>query len=425
MRSEFLHAAAIAALASVIAIPVAQRAQAQTYQVLYDFSNGADGGLPLAGVVQDARGNLYGTAYEGGGTGCLGNRGCGVVFKVDPSGKETVLYSFQGGSDGVYPEAGLIRDADGNFYGTTYAGGTSSGAFTAGYGTIFELSKSGKETVLYRFKGGSDGAYPSAPVIRDAKGNLYGTTLSGGNPACYSGCGTVFKLSRSGKETVLYRFGANDTDGLVPAGGLIQDNAGNLYGTTQFGGTGRYECTGDYEDWGCGTVFRIDRNLKEAALYRFCPGLCSDGANPSGGVIRDADGNLYGTTTWGGAYGGGTVFMLNKEGESVLYSLGAQNGDGFLPAGGVTRDAQGNLYSMTTYGGGGPCRGPLNGCGTVFKVDSSGNETVLHAFQGQSDGYYPTGSLALGVKGTLYGTTSAFDGGKCLGDCGTVFKLTP
>ena len=256
--------------------------------MLYSFT-GSDGSEPFAGLIADSSGNLYGTTQSGGASG-----GHGVVFKLSPSGTETVLHTFTGGSDGGIPRAGLIADTGGNLYGTTAGGGASNA------GTVFKLSPSGTETVLYSFTG-SDGSGPFAGLIADSSGNLYGTTQSGG---ASGGHGVVFKLSPGGTETVLYSF-TGGSDGGTPRAGLIADSSGNLYGTTQFGGPG---CGGV----GCGVVFKLSPSGTETVLYSFTG---SDGSGPFPGLIADSSGNLYGTTLSGGASGGhGVVFKLTGAG---------------------------------------------------------------------------------------------------------------
>jgi uncharacterized repeat protein (TIGR03803 family) len=253
--------------------------------VLYSFTGGTDGAYPTGGVVRDAAGNLYGTTVDGGaGFECY--YGCGTVFALDATGKETVLHSFAGGTDGASPAAGLVGDSLGNVYGTTYYGGnlTCNKSENYGCGTVFKVTKSGKETPLYIFAGGTDGAYPYAGLLRDAKGNLFGTTSEGGDLNCAPpyGCGTVFKLNQAGKLTVLHSF-TGGADGAVPNGGLIRDAAGNLYGAS--GG-------------GNGQVFKLTKAGKLIVLYTFAGG--ADGAGPNGGLVRDSAGNLYGTTMGGG-----------------------------------------------------------------------------------------------------------------------------
>jgi len=347
-------------------ILAAQSAQAQTYKVLHTFTGGKDGGIPNA-VIQDAEGNLYGTTSAGG------DYGYGTVFKLSKTGKVTVLYKFKGGADGGYPDAGVIPDATGDLYGTTAGGGAA--ACPGGCGTVFKLSKIGKETVLHSFTGGADGAFPNA-VIQDAKGDLYGTAEGGGDTACFGGCGTVFKLSKTGKETVLYSF-KGGADGENPSAGVIQDAKGNLYGTTLYdGGRG---CQG----FGCGVVFKLDTAGKETVLHNFKGG--ADGEYPLAGVIREAKGNLYGTTFEGGAAGYGTVFKLSGTGkETVLYSF-TGGADGGNPYAGVIQDAKGNFYTTTSAGG-------ASGGGTVFKLSRTGKGTALYSFTGGTDG----GSRSLG-----------------------------
>ena len=264
--------------------------------VLYSFCpnypNCSDGFDPSAGLVVDAKGNLYGTTYAGGADSL------GTVFEVAPDGTQTVLYSFKGGNDGADPNAAVIADAKGNFYGTTYGGGTS------GQGTVFELAANGTESVLYSFKGGSDGANPFASLILDANGNLYGTTYSGGN----SSHGTVFKLAPDGTETVLYAF-AGGSDGTSPDSSLTADERGNLYGTTLYGGN-TADCSGN----GCGTVFKLAPDGTKTILHAFAG---SDGAQPNASFVAGRRGELISTTYNGGNTGcGGTgcgvIYKIRK-----------------------------------------------------------------------------------------------------------------
>jgi uncharacterized repeat protein (TIGR03803 family) len=252
--------------------------------VLHSF-NGSDWSVPLAGLILDSTGNLYGTTYVGG------TYNNGTVFKLDTSGNETVLYSFTGRSDGGGPYAGsLITDAVGNLYGTSSFGG----AYTLG--TVFKLDTFGHEAVLHSFNGG-DGWAPYGGLVMDAAGNLYGTTgLGGGSTYCSNGCGTVFELDSSGNETVLHSFTGSGGDGFIPLAGLIRDRRGNLYGTTAGGGAN-----------GGGIVFKLDGSGRETVLHSF-PG--NDLAYSNGGLLMDKAGNIYGTTFWGGDSGDGTVFKI-------------------------------------------------------------------------------------------------------------------
>jgi uncharacterized repeat protein (TIGR03803 family) len=310
----------------------------------------------------------------------------------------TVVHSFNG-SDGANPLAGFTINARGNLYGTTNAGGTS------GAGTVFMVTHYGTEVVLYSFAGGTDGANPQGSLIMDSAGNLYGTTNTGGT----TGVGTVFKVTRKRKKITLYNF-AGQSDGASPEAALATDAAGNLYGTTTAGGAN-----------GNGTVFRLapkkkGRKWRERVLYSFGSG--TDGAIPVAGVTFDATGNLYGTTSAGGTYGYGTVFQLkrSKSGwtENILYNF--QGGDdGDVPYAGVIVDKSGNLYGGTTGGGTGAG-------GTIFELTpSNGNWTftVLYNIPGWSLSG-PFRNLMMDASGNLYGTTHC-DGTYSKG---TVYKLT-
>lgn len=390
------QAANMLAFTLVLAFSVTQAASAQTFRLLYQFKSGNDGSNPFASLILDPKGNLYGT------TTIDGAHSYGTVFKVSPTGKETVLHSFTGtGGDGAYPVGPLVRDSAGNVYGTTELGGVFGGACGAsGCGTVFKVNPAGTETVLYRFTGtGGDGINPWQGLVRDSAGNLYGTTEVGG---AY-GAGTVSKLDPAGKESVLYSFNSSGGDGVFPLdGSLLRDSAGNLYGTTFSGGS-----------QGGGTVFKLDSRGNETILYNFSPGT-GDGLEPSGTLTRDIAGNLYGATLWGGTFDFGTVFKVDTTGTAtVLHSFSATGGDGAHPGGGLVRDRAGNLYGTTNSGG-------SSYFGTVFKLDPSGTETILHTFSG-TDGRVPILGLVRDSKGNLYGTTQY--GGKYGG--GVVFKVTP
>jgi uncharacterized repeat protein (TIGR03803 family) len=383
---------------------------------------------------------------------------------------ESVLYNFcsQGGvycTDGIQPSAGLIEDASGNLYGTTKGGGSTNSSDcnvgSCGYGTVFKLTPGGSgytKTVLYNFCSQTyctDGASPYAGLIEDASRNLYGTTYNGGA----NGGGTVFKLTPSGNgytESVLYDFcsqsqgSAACTDGVNPYAGLIEDASGNLYGTTNLGGTGVPLVNGGYA---YGTVFMLapsGSGYNYTVLYNFCPpsstAFCTDGAAPNAALIEDASGNLYGTTALGGtgtqnciALGCGTVYKLSPNGsgyvETVLYSFCSQGGsnctDGAYPYCAVLiEDSSSNLYGTTSTGGVNSCDTP--GCGTVFKLapngDGSYTESVLHSFD-YTDGDNPDAGLIEDGSGNLYGTTSSGGSGlswECAGcSSGTVFELSP
>jgi uncharacterized repeat protein (TIGR03803 family) len=387
------------ALASVLIMAFAHGVCAAE-KVFHTFRGGSDGAYPESVLIIDASGSFYGTTNAGGGgTGCQnGDLGCGTVFRLNSDGSESVLYAFNGGGDGAIPTAGLIEDLAGNLYGTTAGGGT------ANLGTIFRLTPNNVETVLYSFQGGSDGASPNG-LIGDGAGNFYGTTGAGGS----NGLGTVFEIVAGGNEKVLYAF-QGGSDGSEPGAGLIRDSSGNLYGTTGLGGGG----TGcDDGDLGCGVVFKLAPDGTETVLYAFQGG--NDGAFPEASLIRDGAGNFYGTTVGGGPDNRGTIFRLTPGGtETVLYAFkGTRDGDS--PEAGLVMDDNGNLYGSTSNGGRG-CGG--SGCGTAFEVSSMGHEKILYAFH-SGRGRFPGAALLLGPHGDLYGTT--LEGGKA--NQGVVFKL--
>jgi uncharacterized repeat protein (TIGR03803 family) len=287
-----------------------------------------------------------------------------------------------------------MRDEAGTFYGTTFIGQSDTGF---GYGVVYSVDADGEANVLHNFTGGADGGDPYGGVIADGKGNLFGTASGGGG----SNAGVVFEIDRSGHETVLYSF-SGGADGGGPLGRLLRDPAGNLYGTTNGGGAA-----------GAGMVFKLDPTGHETVLYSFTGN--SDGAYPLAGLVRDPAGNLYGTTVAGGASGAGVVFELDMAGrESVLHSFtgGSDGGSPLWVT--LARDAAGNLYGTTTGGG-------AANAGVVFKLDPAGNETVLHDFTGGDDGGTPEAGVILGKGGRLVGTT-AF-GGRA--NVGVVFEITP
>jgi uncharacterized repeat protein (TIGR03803 family) len=391
-------------------------AQTETLPWSFSYSNG-DGANPWGNyLISDSKGNLYGVTEFGG------SNNTGMIFELSPnmSGgyNESILYQFNyvGSGDGALPYGGMVLDKRGNLYGTTYTGGVN------GTGTVWELMYSNKkyaEKVLHSFGpvGGLDGKYPLAGLAIDTMNHLYGTTYYGGAHLFY---GTVFKLSRTAghwKETIVHSF-SNNGDGYYPYGGVMLDSLGNLYGTTSLGGS---------RDGG--TVYELKKAGKgwtESLLYSFCSASsCNDGVKPYFvNLVTGNAGNIYGTTVGGGLHQGGVVFELSpgKSGgysESVLYAFCAQNGcsDGTLPSGGVVFDAEGNLYGTTAYGG--------SGGGVVYELSpTSGGgwtETVIHSFTGATDGAYPSGNLLLDALGSAYGMGEI--GG--LYGFGVVFEVTP
>jgi len=306
---------------------------------------------------------------------------------------ETALYVFGSQSgDGRWPGAGVIFDQNGNLYGTTSEGGASD------WGSVYELTADGREKVLYSFgRRNKDGQYPFASLVFDKEGNLYGTTSVGGAHLN----GTVFEITAAGKEKVLHSF--HKSDGSTPVAGVIFDQNGNLYGTTTRGGA-----------HGGGTVFEITAAGKEKVLHSF-GSQSGDGFLPYAGLVFDGNGNLYGTTTQGGAHGNGTVFEITAAGtEKVLHSFDPRAGDGYNPGAGLIFDNEDNLYGTTSQGG------PY-GYGTVFEITAAGTEEVLYSFGSQSgDGSNPEADLVFDQNGNLYGTT--YVGGAY--DLGTVYELT-
>ena len=391
-------------MALVAAITPITAAQAQTYTVLHAFTSHPDGDTPLAGVTLDNAGNIYGTA-SGGGNG--GNHQKGTVWKIGGNGVFSVLYTFHGGI-GEFPDTSLLLDGKGNLYGTTPGGGHF------GAGSVYSVSPDDQVKEMYPFKGAI------GPVGRLAldrhRGILYGSTQSGGMGKCNAGCGTVWQLAPRHRFTFLHKFrGAQD--GASPASGVVRDAAGNLYGVTLGGGTVTQQCPG-----GCGTVFKINKTGKKSTLYKFQGG--NDGIQPAGAdLVLDANGNIYGTTVVGGGGGCsgpppgcGTVFKVSPSGqETVLYSF--QNGsDGAFPSGGVVLDGNGGLYGTADFGF------------SIFHLDANGKETILYTQTDCTNGCNFSGDLAIDPAGALYGTTRVGGDLSCQvfgNGCGVVFKLVP
>jgi len=424
------------------------QAQTYSYSLLYSFTGPPDGAAPSGGVP-DAQGNLYGTTGYGGDSACYPPYGCGTVFKLDTTGKETVLYSFTGtGGDGEGPNGGLVLDAKGNLYGTTEYGGDLSCNAPDGCGTVFKFdTTTGKETVLYSFTGSPDASQPHGGLVEDAQGNLYGTAPDTGA----DGYGAVYKVNTADKETVLYSF-TGGADGGNPTEKLVRDAQGNLYGTTFDNNNGAYGGTvfelSPEPGGGCPSGSNVGTGWCETVLHSFTG---TGGGSPQGDLIRDTQGNLYGTTKFGGDLtcdapnGCGTVFKLAPPvapsvtwTETVLYTWPYSSPYG--ATGGLSlRDAKGNLYGIAGAGGDLACNAP-NGCGTVFKLAPPASlsglwtETALYTFTNEADGYGP-GGLILDAQGDLYGgtvaggdlacTTGPVGKGATLVGCGTVFKLTP
>jgi uncharacterized repeat protein (TIGR03803 family) len=401
-----------------VAVGQAGKEPAVKEKVLHSFGSGTDGLYPFAAVILDSSGNLWGTTWEGGTGPC--NGGCGIAFELTPGSKgqwtENILYNFQGRpSDAGKPSASLILDAQGNLYGTARYGGPTS--CPKACGAVFELSQSNgtwTETLLHVFTGGKDGENPYAELIADKSGNLYSTTYGGGT----HGKGTVFELSPSNgtwTKTVLYNFKGSDGNG--PLAGLIFDSTGNLYGTTGRGGASDH-----------GVVFELTPSTKgwsETVLYSFA-GAPADGDEPSADLIMDGTGNIYSTTRAGGAgtacrNGCGTVFeLISSNGtwtESVLYSFSGKP-DGATPFAGLIFDQSGNLYGTTDTGG-------EKNDGVIFELTPSNGtwtESTVYSFRGwPRDGARSYANLISDGQGGFYGAT-IFGGAN---DPGVIFQFTP
>jgi uncharacterized repeat protein (TIGR03803 family) len=423
-----LRAASGLALA-VLFVAAAGAAQAQTYQVIHNFVGGIDGSEPTYGITIDAAGNLYGTTFDG-------DAGTGTAYKVSHKSTGwslTSLYIFAITGNGVIPYSTLVIGADGKLYGTTGFGGVGScmAYGHSGCGTVFSLQVPitlchsaycpWTEVPLYKFTGHSDGSNPyGATLVFDRAGNLYGTTYGGGGGSCPSGCGLVFKLTPSGGggwTESVLYTFTGGSDGASPWSGVTIDPAGNLYGTTSAGGAGN------------GTVYQLSPSgggYTEKTLHAFQ--RTTDGGNPYSGLIFDHSGNLYGATQYGGANGGGTVFEMTPSGGgwnfNVLYAF-AGSGGGLAkgPVGNLVMDSAGNIFGSTLGDG-------AYSFGAIFKLTNSGSGwtyTSLHDFTNGLDGGSPRSNVVFDAAGNMYGTASTGGTGNpttCVGDCGVVWQIT-
>lgn len=404
--------AAAAIMVAIFAMPCA----AQSFSVIHGFT-GSDGSLPTVGLIADQAGNLYGTTQQGGSRNCT--FGCGTVFKMTHQGSGWILkplYTFTGGTDGAAPNGRVAFGPDGSLYGTTTGGGPYQ------FGVVFRLQPPittcrtvlcpWTETVLYSFTGLSDGALPEGDLVFDQAGNLYGTADGGGNGngGCYSGCGVVYELTPSHGSwnySLLYSFNGS-SDGGEPPDGVILDASGNLYGTTTVGGS-----------YDLGTVYELTYNgsgWTENVLHSFAGGS-DDGKFPEAGLTFDTHGDLFGVTVSGGVHGPGTVFELQPGNGgwsySILYDIGLYGGQ---PIANLLIDNAGNLYG-TLYSGG------TYGRGAVFELQNlagSWNYITLHDLA-DDEGAYPSGSLIFDGQHNLY-STSSYDGP---GGHGSVWEITP
>jgi hypothetical protein len=428
-----------------------ERTNSAAEKILYSFQDGSDGAVPMAGLMADEDGNLYGTADNSGGAGECSVH-CGTVFELSPPAtqggrwKFAVLYSFKGGKDGGLSAGNLFFGPDGSLFGTTVVGGAH--LKYNGKGVVFQLKPSGShwsEKVLHRFGRGIDGTNPHGGVVADPQGNLYGTTTLGGPGNCLGGCGNVYELSPPAQpggiwtETILHSF-AGGSDGSWPAAGLAIDRAGRLYGTTEFGGFSSTFCGS-----GCGTVFELSPPVSAnpwtyAVIHRFVPGSAGDGALPLDPLTFDASGDLYGTTLEGRPRSlgyGGIAFELKPPPSSgqpwkevVLYDFPQYQNDAAYSHAGLIFDHAGNLYGTSQVGG-----SPKN-VGTAFKlVPPSGSKRVwtdliLYRFtRAKHAAIYPSTNLTFGAAHLLYGTTPEGGTGPCIFNrnmgCGTIFEVKP
>jgi uncharacterized repeat protein (TIGR03803 family) len=388
----------------------------QTLKTLVSFT-GANGDIPSSGLVQGTDGNFYGATGSGGASGF------GTIFSMTAAGSLSTLHSFNF-KDGAAPSASLVEGNDGIFYGTSSAGGTHK------QGSVFRITSTGTLTPLYSFckkTGCADGSFPEASLVQGSDGNFYGTTYSGGGSNCAAGCGIIFKITATGKMTRLHYFCAQPgcPDGSGPMAGLVLASDENFYGTTSVGGSG-----GNCGDSGCGTVFRITPTGSLTTVHSF---NLTDGAVPEGVLVQGKDGNLYGTTFYGGvntacgsSAGCGTAFKMTLAGQlSTIYSFCGQTdcSDGTFPRAGLVQGTDGNFYGTTVQGGN------KNYGGTAFELTGAGQLTKLYLFcskQNCTDGYQPYAGLIQAKSGLLYGTTSYGASTKCgvSAGCGTVFSLT-
>lgn len=397
------HATAVVfvVISALLVVSFSQPAQSQTYRVIHVFTEqGSDGATPYGGPVLDRFGNLYGTTYLGG------LWGAGSVYRLSPNGSRwryKPLYSFKGHGDGSGPGFGSLTIRNGcTLYGTTEGGGNFGVAFKVEPTArpCYQAKGIWQESVIHSFGDGQDGAQPIGGLASDASGNLYGTTSLGG----VYGNGAVVQIRHSGIEKVIYSFVGGD-DGFNPVSGVTVDAQGNLYGTTSFGGA-----------YGNGVVFKLspsDSGWTETVLYSFQGG--SDGQFPVGGVILDDAGNIYGSTFLGGDDGGGTAYQLSPSGGSwtlsTLYSFSTYYG----PYNKLTLDASGNIYGTANGAG-------AHGLGSVFRLTPSNSGwtfTDLHDFTGGKDGSLPYGSVAVDAQGNVFGTAAV--GGR--ENQGVVFEI--
>jgi uncharacterized repeat protein (TIGR03803 family) len=365
---------------------IVRPAEAQTFSVLHEFQGVPnDGSGPRGGLLRDGAGNFLGTTFSGG---ALGE---GTIYKLSPTAQENVLFTFNT-TNGSFPASGLVRDKAGNLYGTADEG-------PGGAGVLFRLAKDGTEVTFHAFQGGqnSAAAVPSGGVIMDAAGNFYGATLLGG-----LGFGTIYRVDPAGNLKVLYNFQGR-ADGASPQGPLVRDADGNIFGAAAEKGAHN-----------AGTIFKLASNGTLTVLHSFTGGR--DGKTPQGALLLDKAGNLFGSAFAGGDTGNGTIFQVSKSGGFRRLHSFSGAVDGTNPNGALIRDSGGNIFGTAQLGG-------ALFLGTVFKLTAAGELIVLHAFTGEEDGATPFSGVMRDAAGNLFGTAEQ----NFLIDQrgGTVFKITP
>lgn len=451
--------ALVALTATALSLSLTTAASAQTETVMYSFTGASDGSVPNANMIADSAGNYYGTAFWGGSYnstyGCQ-YYGCGTVFELSPNGlggwTYNVIYTFTGGADGGDPAGALVFDGSGNLYGTTYQGGVPSSdcqSLPVGCGVVFELSPSGSgpwtQKTLYSFLGGNDGEFSEAALVFDGAGNLYGTTpLGGAKKECnIYGCGELFKLAPNGSGgwtySIIHSF-SNGKDGGRPESAPTLDSAGDIFVTTTQGG-GATACG----EGGCGTIVEFIPNgsggYTGKLLHAFQGGR--EGQTPEAGLVLDASGNLYGAALEGGyeqgscktVTGCGLIYQLSPVTggykATIIYTF-LGRADGYAPVSTLTLDSSGNLYG-TSYGGPagvGDCGFP---CGAIYKLThgtgGSWTQSVVYAFTGGAGGDIMQAGVTLNAAGDIFGTTvgGGVENGTnaCGNGCGVAYEMVP
>ncbi|HKT87969.1 MAG TPA: choice-of-anchor tandem repeat GloVer-containing protein [Candidatus Sulfotelmatobacter sp.] len=389
------------AVALIASLAATRPAVAQSETVLYNFcslANCADGKEPLRNIVRDSQGNIYGTTAAGG------QFGVGVLYQVSPSGVETVLHHFGSTADDGQGPYGLVADSQGNLYGTTFSGGTHVFQGASG-GTAFKMTPDGTYSILYNFGATStDALHPSAGLTVDAKGNLYGVSEYGGA----NNYGTIFKLTPTGKETVLHSFNNDRVDGYLPFEELTLDRKGNVWGVSTYGGKRDQ-----------GIIFEVSASGVYSIRFNFGSSYSGVGG-PESNITFDIAGNLYGTaTSYGLAHMGG-VYEITRGStsiwtENVLASF--TSSEGFFPEAGVTSDSAGNLYGTAVSGG-------TSGNGTAYELTSDGQLITLFNFD-YTHGSTPDTNLLLDSAGNLYGTTPYGGTSNTTSGGGVLYEITP